>query len=157
MDRRRGQGLILDPLSPLARAEYLAVGEAQGQAKGARITGAIALTEAEVLQHLRHRIERKPALRWVGDERRVEALLEQRLGAITFARGSDPSPDPKAIAAFSARASARMGWICCPWARPASRCCAGRAMRGSRRCPMKACWLIWRNGPRRIWCAVWTM
>jgi ATP-dependent helicase HrpB len=76
------------------------VGEAQGQAKGARITGAIALTEAEVLQHLRHRIERKPALRWVGDERRVEALLEQRLGAITFARGSDPSPDPKAIAAF---------------------------------------------------------
>jgi ATP-dependent helicase HrpB len=100
MDRRRGQGLILDPLSPLARAEYLAVGEAQGQAKGARITGAIALTEAEVLQHLRHRIERKPTLRWVADERRVEALLEQRLGAITFARGSDPSPDPKAIAAF---------------------------------------------------------
>jgi ATP-dependent helicase HrpB len=95
-----GRGLILDPLSPLARAEYLAVGEAQGQAKGARITGAIALTEAEVLQHLRHRIERKPALRWVADERRVEALLEQRLGAITFARGSDPSPDPKAIAAF---------------------------------------------------------
>ncbi|WP_343610452.1 ATP-dependent helicase HrpB [Novosphingobium sp.] len=95
-----GRGLILDPLSPLARAEYLAVGEAQGQAKGARITGAIALTEAEVLQHLRHRIERKPTLRWVADERRVEALLEQRLGAITFARGSDPSPDPKAIAAF---------------------------------------------------------
>ena len=95
-----GRGLILDPLSPLARADYLAVGEAQGQARGARITGAIALTEAEVLTHLRHRIERRPALRWVADERRVEALLEQRLGAITFARGSDPAPDPKAIAAF---------------------------------------------------------
>ena len=31
-----------DAASPLARAEWLAVGEAQGQAKGARITGAIA-------------------------------------------------------------------------------------------------------------------
>jgi ATP-dependent helicase HrpB len=95
-----GRGLILDGLSPLARADYLAVGEAQGQAKGARITGAIALTEAEVLRHLTHRIERRPTLRWVADERRVEALLEQRLGAITFARGSDPAPDRHAIAAF---------------------------------------------------------
>lgn len=95
-----GRGLRLDPVSPLARAEYLAVGEAQGEAKGARITGAIALTEAEVLRHLGHRIERRPTLRWVADEARVEALLEQRLGAITFARGSDPAPDPAAIAAF---------------------------------------------------------
>jgi ATP-dependent helicase HrpB len=95
-----GRGLVLDPLSPLARADYLAVGEAQGQAKGARITGAIALTEGEVLAHLRHRIERRPTLRWVADERRAEALLEQRLGAITVARGSDPAPDPRVIAAF---------------------------------------------------------
>ena len=95
-----GRGLGLDPVSPLARAEFLAVGEAQGQAKGARITGAIALTEAEVLTHLAHRIERRPTLRWVADERRVEALLEQRLGAIVFARGSDPKPDPAAIAGF---------------------------------------------------------
>ena len=95
-----GRGLRLDPASPLARAEYLAVGEAQGEAKGARITGGIALTEAEVLRHLGHRIERRPTLRWVADEARVEALLEQRLGAITFARGSDPAPDPAAIAAF---------------------------------------------------------
>ncbi len=43
-----GRGLRLDPASPLARAEWLAVGEAQGQAKGARITGALALSEAEV-------------------------------------------------------------------------------------------------------------
>ncbi|RVU02341.1 ATP-dependent helicase HrpB [Novosphingobium umbonatum] len=95
-----GRGLALDPLSPLTRADYLAVGEAQGAAKGARITGAIALSEAEVLTHLAHRIERRSTLRWVGDEARVEALLERRLGAFVFARGSDPSPDPKAIAAF---------------------------------------------------------
>ena len=95
-----GRGLRLDSVSPLARAEWLAVGEAQGEAKGARITGAIALTEAEVLRHMGHRIERRGALRWIAAERRVEALLEQRLGAITLAAGSDPSPDPAAIAAF---------------------------------------------------------
>ena len=95
-----GRGLTLDPLSSLARAEFLAVGDAQGQAKGARITGAIALSEAEVLAHLAHRIERRPTLRWVAEDRRAEALLEQRLGAIVFARGSDPAPDPAAIAAF---------------------------------------------------------
>jgi len=95
-----GRGLRLDPVSPLARAEWLAVGDAQGEAKGARITGAIALTEAEVLRWLAHRIERRSVLRWVADERRVEALVESRLGAIALARGSDPAPDPAAIRAF---------------------------------------------------------
>jgi len=35
-----GRGYSLDPASPLARAEWLAIGEAQGQAKGARIMAA---------------------------------------------------------------------------------------------------------------------
>lgn len=95
-----GRGLRLDPTSALARAEWLAVGDAQGEARGARITGAIALTEAEVQRWLAHRIARRPVLRWVADERRVEALLESRLGAISLARGSDPAPDPQALRAF---------------------------------------------------------
>lgn len=97
-----GRGLKLDPASPLARAEWLAVGDAQGMAKGARITGAIPLTESEVLRWLTPRIERRTTLKWVAAERRAEALLEQRLGAVTVARGPDPSPDPAAIAAFLA-------------------------------------------------------
>ncbi len=95
-----GRGLRLDPASSLARAEWLAVGEAQGEAKGPRITGAIALDEADVTRWLAHRIERRQALRWVAEEGRVEALLEQRLGAIMLAKGSDPSPDPEAIRGF---------------------------------------------------------
>jgi len=95
-----GRGLRLDPASSLARAEWLAVGDAQGEAKGARITGAIALTEAEVQRWLPHRLERRSTLRWVADERRVEAVLESRLGAITLTKGSDPAPDPAAIRAF---------------------------------------------------------
>jgi ATP-dependent helicase HrpB len=95
-----GRGLRLDPASPLARAEWLAVGDAQGGAKGARITGAIALDETEVTRWLAHRIEKRSTLRWVEAEGRVEALLEQRLGAITLSRGSDPAPDPATIRSF---------------------------------------------------------
>ena len=95
-----GRGLRLDPASPLARSRWLAVGDAQGEAKGARITGAIALDEAEVLRWLAHRIQRRALLRWIADERRVEALVEQRLGAIVIGSGPDPAPDPAAIAAF---------------------------------------------------------
>lgn len=95
-----GRGLRLDPASPLARADWLAVGEAQGEAKGARITGAIALDEAEVSQWLAHRLERRTTLRWVTEDSRVEALLETRLGAITLSRGPDPAPDAQAIRAF---------------------------------------------------------
>lgn len=95
-----GRGLRLDPASPLARAEWLAVGEAQGEAKGARITGAVSLTEDEVLRWLAPRIERRTTLKWIAAERRVEALLEARLGAVTLTRGPDPAPDADAIRAF---------------------------------------------------------
>ncbi|MBL44232.1 MAG: ATP-dependent helicase HrpB [Sphingomonadaceae bacterium] len=90
-----GRGFVLDPASSLARAEFLVVGDAQGQAKGARITSAIALEEIDIERWLPDRIERKQVLRWTGE--RVEALLERKLGAITLARGPDPAPDPQAI------------------------------------------------------------
>lgn len=95
-----GRGLRLDTASPLARAQWLAVGDAQGEAKGARITGAIALDEADVLRWSAPRIKRRTTFRWLAAERRVEALLEQQLGAIVIARGPDPAPDREAIAAF---------------------------------------------------------
>ena len=90
-----GRGFVLDPASSLARAEFLVVGDAQGQARGARITSAIALEEADLGQWFPERIDRKHVLRWTGE--RVEALVERRLGAITLARGPDPSPDTQAI------------------------------------------------------------
>jgi ATP-dependent helicase HrpB len=90
-----GRGFVLDPASSLARAEFLVIGDAQGQAKGARITSAIALEESDIERWLPDRIERRQVLRWTGE--RVEALLERKLGAITLARGPDPAPDPQAI------------------------------------------------------------
>ena len=90
-----GRGFILDPASPLARADFLVIGDAQGQAKGARITSAIALDEGDLRQWLAHRIGTRSVLRW--KDGRVEARAERRLGAITLASGPDPSPDPQAI------------------------------------------------------------
>ncbi len=90
-----GRGYSLDPASPLASAEWLAIGDAQGRAQAARITAALPLTTADVEQWLGERIERRPVLRWTGE--RVEARLERRLGAITLASGPDPAPDPAAM------------------------------------------------------------
>ncbi|MBO9517125.1 MAG: ATP-dependent helicase HrpB [Porphyrobacter sp.] len=93
-----GRGYSLDPASPLASAEWLAIGDAQGRAQAARITAALPLTTAEVEQWLAERIERRSVLRWTGE--RVEARLERRLGAITLASGPDPAPDAEAVAAL---------------------------------------------------------
>jgi ATP-dependent helicase HrpB len=110
-----GRGLRLDPASPLARAEWLAVGEAQGEARGARITGAAALTAAEVQRWLAHRIDRRARLRWLADERRVEALVERRLGAIVIGKGPDPAPDRQAIVAFLLDRVREAGLDLVPW------------------------------------------
>ncbi|MDD3799586.1 MAG: ATP-dependent helicase HrpB [Novosphingobium sp.] len=92
-----GRGYILDPASPLASAEWLVIGDAQGQAKGARIMAGIALMADEVEQWLGTRMERRSTLRWNEAEGRVEARLERRLGAITLASGPDPKPDRQAV------------------------------------------------------------
>jgi ATP-dependent helicase HrpB len=93
-----GRGYILDAASPLATAEWLAIGDAQGQAKGARITGALPLTTAEVEHWLGERIERRTVVRWTGE--RAEARLERRLGAVMLASGPDPAPDAAAVTAL---------------------------------------------------------
>ena len=90
-----GRGFVLDPTSTLARADFIVVGDAQGQAKGARITAGIAVGEGELERWFSERIERCKLLRWTGE--RVEARVERRLGTIVLAQGPDPEPDGDAI------------------------------------------------------------
>lgn len=111
-----GRGYVLDPASPLARAEWLAIGDAQGAAKGARITAAAALEQQEVELALGKRIEKRSILRWNAEERRVEARLERRLGAITLSSGPDPVPDPDAVAGLLLERARE----CLDWLLPAS-------------------------------------
>ncbi|MCB2051706.1 MAG: ATP-dependent helicase HrpB [Novosphingobium sp.] len=95
-----GRGYILDPTSSLTRAEWLVIGDAQGQAKGARITSAVALDVGEVESQLEHLVESRGVLNWNDSDSRVEARLERKMGAITLATGPDPAPDAGAVLDF---------------------------------------------------------
>jgi ATP-dependent helicase HrpB len=95
-----GRGFRLDPISPLAGAAWLAIGAAQGEAKGARIMGAIALDLAAIERWLPERIAPRQRLGWNEAEGRVEARLERRLGAIVLASTPDPAPDAQAVTAL---------------------------------------------------------
>lgn len=95
-----GRGYQLDPASPLASAEWLVIGDAQGQARGPRILSGLTLETREVEDWFADRIERRSVLRWNEDQARVEARLERRLGAIVLASGPDPAPDAEAVRAF---------------------------------------------------------
>ncbi len=92
-----GRGFRLDPASPLARAEWLAVAETQGAAAGARILAAAALTGAEVEGLFGDRIEARRTLAFDPATGTVGATRERRLGSITLARGPDDAADPQAI------------------------------------------------------------
>ncbi|WP_333835684.1 ATP-dependent helicase HrpB [Novosphingobium sp.] len=94
-----GRGYRLDPASPLATARWLVIGDAQGEAKGARIMSALALEQGDVTTWLAHRLDQRHALTWNAQERRVEARLERRLGAIVLTRVPDAKPDPLAVVA----------------------------------------------------------
>ena len=92
-----GRGFQLDPASPLARAEWILIADAQGRAKGARITAAAELSAQEVEEHLQNLIEKCSVITWNSAEKRVETRLEKRLGSIVLAIGPDPDPDPEAV------------------------------------------------------------
>ena len=92
-----GSGFRLDPASPLARAEWIVIGDATGSNKDKRITAAAELTSHEVEIHLHYLIEKQSVINWNSTENRTEARLVRRLGAITLASGPDPDPDPQAI------------------------------------------------------------
>ncbi|MHA7818847.1 MAG: ATP-dependent helicase HrpB [Erythrobacter sp.] len=92
-----GRGFLLDPGSPLARAEWMVIGDAQGQAKGARITAGIELDRARIERLFENEIEEFSTTFWNKDKKRVDARSETRLGAIVLASGPDPEPDPQAV------------------------------------------------------------
>ncbi|WP_070151185.1 ATP-dependent helicase HrpB [Sphingobium phenoxybenzoativorans] len=92
-----GRGFRLDPLNPLAREAWLAVGEVQGSAAGARIISAAPLDQAAVERLFAGRMEEKRIVRFRPETLGVEAVRERRLGAIRLSSGSDDRPDPQAV------------------------------------------------------------
>ncbi|MBV2148437.1 ATP-dependent helicase HrpB [Sphingobium sp. AS12] len=114
-----GRGFRLDPLSPLAREEWLAVGEVQGSAAGARILSAAPISEADVLALFPDRIMTNRTVRFRPANGGIEALRERRLGAVRLSSGSDDRPDPAAVVAALLDGVRQGGLDLLPWSEAA--------------------------------------
>ncbi|TCD05002.1 ATP-dependent helicase HrpB [Erythrobacteraceae bacterium CFH 75059] len=98
-----GRAFVLDAADPLARSEMLVIADAQGDAAGARITAAAALSQAEAEHWFADRLEQCSSVAF--DNGRIEAVRETRLGALVLSRTPDPQPDAAAVRAALMRAA----------------------------------------------------
>ena len=110
-----GRAFRLDPLSPLARAEWLAIGEVQGMAAGARILSAAPIDPRAVETLFADRIADRRTVRFKAEIGGVEALRERMLGAIRLSSGNDDSPARDAVLAELVEGVTREGLDAIPW------------------------------------------
>ncbi|MGC4252689.1 MAG: ATP-dependent helicase HrpB [Sphingobium sp.] len=114
-----GRGFRLDPLSPLAREAWLAVGAVQGSAAGARILSAAPLSEGHVMALFGGRMAEHRTVRFRAENGGIEALRERRLGAVRLSSGSDDRPDPEAVTAALVEGVRQGGLDLLPWSEAA--------------------------------------
>ncbi|MGU3390092.1 ATP-dependent helicase HrpB [Sphingomonas sp. M1A8_2b] len=110
-----GRGFKLDPTSPLARSEWLAVADTQGSAAGARILSAVAIDQATVETLFADRIESRRTVTFDPTTGGIQTLRERRLGAIRLSSGPDSGADPDAILAALIDGVREQGLALLPW------------------------------------------
>jgi ATP-dependent helicase HrpB len=110
-----GRGFKLDPTSPLARSEWLAVADTQGSAAGARVLSAVAIDQATVETLFADRIESRRTVTFDPATGGIQALRERRLGAIRLSSGPDSGADPDAILAALIDGVREHGLALLPW------------------------------------------
>ena len=110
-----GRGFRLDPSSPLARSEWLAVAEVAGAASGARIISAAALEASDVESLFPKEIKNFSEVRFDPATAAISATKGRRLGSIKLSSAPDPRPDQKAIEAGLMNAVRRHGLGILPW------------------------------------------
>lgn len=112
-----GRGFRLDPLSPLAREEWLAVGEVQGSAAGARILAAAPVDAGIVEKLFSGEIEEKSIARFKPETGGVETLRQRRLGAIVISSGPESLSDTSIVANALLEGVRSIGIDALPWPR----------------------------------------
>jgi len=110
-----GRGFRLDPASPLASAEWLAVGETQGAASGARILSAAAIDRETVETLFSSRIETRRTVAFDPATGTVQATRERRLGGLRLSGGPDAAATAEEIAAALVGGVRRHGLSLLPW------------------------------------------
>jgi len=115
-----GRGFRLDPASPLASSQWLAVAEVAGHASGARILSAAALEEQDVVDLFGDRIDVRHDGAFDPVTGSVTPTRSRRLGAIRLSSGPDPKPDQAAIEAALVDGVRGHGLELLPWTESAS-------------------------------------
>jgi ATP-dependent helicase HrpB len=115
-----GRGFRLDPTSPLAREEWLAVAEVGGTAAGARILSAAPIDVAAVEALYGERIRTGASVEFDAVTGGVRTHHGRRLGAILLSGGQDSRPDPEAVAAALVEGVRAHGIARLPWSEAAA-------------------------------------
>ena len=115
-----GRGFRLDPASPLAREEWLAVAEVSGAAAGARILAAAPIDQAMVELLFADRIRSGADVRFDPATGTVRASHGRRLGAILLSGGRDSRADPAAVEAALLEGVRQHGLDLLPWSESAA-------------------------------------
>ena len=110
-----GRGFRLDPTSPLARSEWLAVAEVAGTAAGARILSAAAITAQEVEALFADEILSFSEVKFDPATAAISATRGRKLGSIKLSSSPDPRPDQAAIEAGLIDAVRRHGLSLLQW------------------------------------------
>jgi ATP-dependent helicase HrpB len=114
-----GRGFRLDPTSPLARSEWLAVAEVSGTAAGARILSAATINEAAMLDLFSGRIETGAEIRFDPATGNVHARRGRRLGAIRLSEGRDSAASTEEIERALVEGARAHGLDLLPWSEAA--------------------------------------
>jgi len=110
-----GRGFRLDPTSPLARSEWLAVAEVAGAASGARILSAAAIELSDIEAIFASDIQSYTNVRFDPATAAISATKGRKLGAIRLSSAPDPRPNQAAIEAGLLEAVRRHGLGILPW------------------------------------------
>src|SRR5690606_7512114 len=109
-----GRGALLDPAEPLARSQFLVVGEVQGTATSSRILLAASIDEVELLTMAAPGITETDEISFDREAAALRARRVRRLGAIVL--NSEPRPvSPELAAEKLAEGIAQIGIRRLPW------------------------------------------
>lgn len=114
-----GRGGQIDPSERLAREPYLVVADLQGQARNARLAAAAAISEAEVVEGLGHRVETRIETTFDREKGLVRQRETRKLGAIVLGERTLPAPKGEAADRAILAAVRAHGLAILPWSREA--------------------------------------
>jgi ATP-dependent helicase HrpB len=112
-----GSGAELPATDALAREEFLAIADLDGERKTARIFLAAPLTRAEIEEDFAAAIETRDDIIWSSTEEAVLARRRSMLGALILKDEALTNPPEERVAAAMIEGIREMGLAALPWAR----------------------------------------